>query len=212
MRLKLIPALLLSVAGWFYFYNLPAQAQDSTAQTRFTVDVNLVTLRFTVRDGAGSFINDLNSSDFSVSENGRMQEISIFEKPRSMEQASGTTWVAFLLDVSGSTLATRSEEILAARTFFENIQSSVMVGVFGFTDELMIFQEFTDNRGRVLEAFSAADRHRGQTAIYKASSQLLAAMNQKAQPGDRKVIIVLSDGMDDEFRRSSSTAALARES
>ena len=212
MRLQLIPALLFFTVGWIYFFICPAQAQDSAAQTRFTVDVNLVTLRFTVRDEFGNFINTLDTADFFVSENGRQQEIGIFEKPRSMEQASGTTWLAFLLDVSGSTLATRNEEILAARSFFENIQSSVMVGVFGFTDELMVFQDFTDNRGKVLDAFSSADRHKGKTAIYKSASQLLANMNQRALPGDRKIIIVLSDGMDDEFKRSGSTASLAKES
>ena len=162
MRLQLIPALLFFTAGWIYFFICPAQAQDSAAQARFTVDVNLVTLRFTVRDDFGNFINNLDTADFSVSENGRQQEIAIFEKPRSMKQVSGTTWLAFLLDVSGSTLATRNEEILAARSFFENIQSSVMVGVFGFTDELMVFQDFTDNRGKVLDAFSSADRHKGK--------------------------------------------------
>jgi len=212
MRLQSIPVLLCLAAGWIYFFICPVQTMEAAAQTRFTVDVNLVTLRFTVRDEAGGYVNSLDAGDFSVSENGRNQEISIFEKPRSMEPTSGTTWLAFLLDVSGSTLATRSEEILAARSFFENIQDSVMVGVFGFTDELLVFQDFTDNSGRVLDAFSAADRHKGQTAIYRASSKLLTEMNRRAQPGDRKVIIVLSDGMDDEYQQSSETASLAKES
>ncbi|MFH1964973.1 MAG: VWA domain-containing protein [Acidobacteriota bacterium] len=212
MRLQSIPVLLCLAAGWIYFFICPVQTMESAAQTRFTVDVNLVTLRFTVRDETGGYVNSLDAGDFSVSENGRNQEISIFEKPRSMEQTSGTTWLAFLLDVSGSTLATRREEILAARSFFENIQDSVMVGVFGFTDELMVFQNFTDNSRRVLDAFSAADRHKGKTAIYRASSKLLSEMNRRAQPGDRKIIIVLSDGMDDEFRRSAATVALAKES
>ena len=212
MRLKPIPVLLYLVAGWIYFFICPIHASDPVAQTRFTVDVNLVTLRFTVRDEFGGYVNSLDAGDFSVSENGSSQEIGIFEKPRSMEPPSGTTWLAFLLDVSGSTLATRSEEIVAARSFFENIQSSVKVGVFGFTDELMVFQDFTDSSERVLEAFSAADRHKGQTAIYRASSQLLSEMNQRAQPGDRKVIIVLSDGMDDEYQKSGDTASLAKTS
>jgi len=212
MRVHLIPALLLITAGWLGCFTGPARAEAPAAQTRFTVDVNLVTLRFTVRDETGGFINSLEAGDFTVSENGRKHDISIFEKPRSVAGASGTTWLAFLLDVSGSTLATRSEEILAARRFFENIQDSVMVGVFGFTDQLIVFQDFTSSRGKVLDAFAAADRHKGRTAIYQASTQLLSDMNRQALPGDRKVIIVLSDGMDDEYLRSGATAATARDS
>lgn len=212
MRIKQFTALIILLTSWNIF---PAFAQESAAspsQTRFTVDVNLVTLRFSVRDQQGGFVNSLKSEDFSVTENGRRQEISIFESPRTREQSDGTTWLAFLLDVSGSTLATRSEEIVAARRFFENIRDSVQVGVFGFTDQLLVFQEFTEDSGKVLEAFTEADRHKGKTAIYEASSQLLSEMNRIAQPGDRKVVIVLSDGMDDEFARSEATAALARAS
>ncbi len=212
MRKPLIPVLFCFLAGWTFFLACPLAAAGPAAQTRFSVDVNLVTLRFTVRNEAGDFMNTLDASDFTVSENGRNQEIGIFEKPRSMAQPTGTTWLAFLLDVSGSTLATRSEEIVAARSFFENIRDTVMVGVYGFTDELIVFQDFTEDSSEVLDAFSEADRHKGKTAIYKASSQLLSEMNRRALPGDRKVIIVLSDGMDDEFRRSRATSALAKDS
>lgn len=213
MRIKLISALLCFAGGWIILQTLPAlAASEPAAQTRFAVDVNLVTLRFSVRNLDGDFINSLEPGDFAVTENGRKQEISIFESPRSVEQATGTTWVAFLLDVSGSTLATRSEEILAARRFFENIQNSVRVGVFGFTDQLMVFQDFTDDSAKVLDAFAKADRHKGQTSIYQSSSQLLAEMDRMSQPGDRKVVILLSDGLDDEVRRSAATVSQARES
>ena len=212
MRVTINPVLALLAAGWMFFISSHLLGAPPAAQTRFSVDVNLVTLRFTVRSDSGGFMNNLDVGDFRIMENGRAQEISIFERPRSVTQATGTTWVAFLLDVSGSTLATRSEEIVAARSFFENIRNTVMVGVYGFTDELIVFQEFTDNRERVLKAFSEADRHKGKTAIYSAASQLLSEMNRRALPGDRKVIIVLSDGMDDDFGKTRATAALAKAS
>jgi len=212
MRIKPFTALIIFLTSWNICPAIAQEAGSSSSQTRFTVDVNLVTLRFSVRDQAGGFVNGLQAEDFKVTESGRPQEISIFESPRTSRQTTGTTWLAFLLDVSGSTLATRSAEIIAAQRFFENIRDSVKVGVFGFTDQLLVFQEFTDDSGDVLDAFAEADRHKGKTAIYQASSRLLTEMNRLAGPGDQKVIIVLSDGMDDEFSRSSATAALARES
>jgi len=212
MRVTVNPVYALFALGWMFFISSILIAAEPAAQTRFSVDVNLVTLRFTVRNDGGGFMNNLDADDFRVLENGRTQEISIFEKPRSVAQATGKTWVAFLLDVSGSTLATRSEEIVAARSFFENIRNTVMLGVYGFTDELIVFQEFTDDRERVLKAFSEADRHKGKTAIYSATSRLIGELNRRASPGDRKVIIVLSDGMDDDFARSPATIALAKAS
>ena len=45
-------------------------------------------------------------------------------------QEAGSGWPS-LLDVSGSTFATRAEEIVAARSFLDNITRSTVTGVFG---------------------------------------------------------------------------------
>jgi hypothetical protein len=84
------------------------------------------------------------------------------------------------------------------------------VGVFGFTDQLITFQDFTNDRALALEAFSAAQSHLGKTAIYHSIDALIARMDQVAGPTDSKAIIVVSDAMDDNYRRSPSTAARAR--
>jgi VWFA-related protein len=186
-------------------------ATEETQLEPIRVKVNLVTLRFTIRDEAGKFVNDLKADDFQVSENGRDKEISFFEEPREQTSDSRPLWLAFLLDVSGSTFATRAEEILAAQSFFDNVHQFTRVGIFGFTDKLMTFQDFTSNRGEALKAFSAARAHLGKTAIYGSADALISEMARHASPGDRKAIILVSDGMDDAYQRVSSAVALARE-
>jgi VWFA-related protein len=174
------------------------------------VDVNLVTLRFSVKDSQGAFFNEVEKERFRVLENGVSQEISFFQLPRSTIRERQVMWLAFLLDVSGSTFATRDEEILAARTFFENVSDFTKVGVFGFTDQLITFQDFTEDRRLALKAFSSAQSHLGKTAIYRSLDLLISRMNERAGPTDSKVIIVISDAMDDEYRRGTATSARSR--
>jgi VWFA-related protein len=153
----------------------------------------------------------LEQANFNVRENGVPCDIAFFQQPKSLIRGREILWLAFLLDVSGSTFATRNEEILAARTFFENVNNFTRVGVFGFTDQLITFQDFTQDRRLALDAFTAAQSHMGKTAIYRSLDSLISLMNQRAGPLDSKVIIVVSDAMDDEFKRSPATASRARQ-
>lgn len=187
-----------------------AASSEEPRDDQFRVDVNVVTLRFSVQSSQGSFINDLDQDQFQVFEEGEPREIVFFEKPRNAGGVSGPLWLAFLLDVSGSTFATRSEEILAARSFLDSLTSVTRVGVFGFTDVLIPFQEFTSDRRMALDAFNSAQRHLGKTSIYASLNTLMNQMNQQAPADVRKVIIVLSDGIDENHRLSAQTIASAR--
>jgi VWFA-related protein len=174
------------------------------------VDVNLVNLRFTVRNQQGRFLNTLSRDDIRVYENGERQDVAFFERPRFDSRIDQPLWLAFLIDVSGSTFSTRSEEILAARTFLENVNDVTQVGIYGFTDQLLPFQEFTSDRQAALAAFSSAHQHRGKTAIYSSLDTLVNLMLQRAGTEDRKVVILISDGIDEAHQKSSVSITRAR--
>ena len=203
-----LPVLVL--ASWLAM--MPVEAQDSTPDEiqRFRVDVNLVTLRFTAHDQSGRFVNDLEADDFGILENGVARPLTFFEAPRAEGGTPAALWLAFLIDVSGSTFSTRAEEILAARSFFENIHDFTQVGIFGFTDHVIPFQEFSPNKEAALAAFNSARPHKGQTALYASVDALMERISRLAGPRDQKVIIVVSDGMDDAYSRSPASAELAR--
>ncbi|MFB3905043.1 MAG: VWA domain-containing protein [Acidobacteriota bacterium] len=198
-------AILLLLSGVVFGWQNSAQREQ-----RIQVDVNLVTLRFTVRDQQGQFVNTLTESQFKIFENQERKEIAFFDAPSNKGGRSGPLFLAFLLDVSGSTFATRSEEIIAAQTFFDNIQQITQLGIFGFTDKLIPFQEFTSERSAALKAFAEARQHLGQTAIYDSLSQLIDRINSKARRSDRKVVIVVSDAIDKAYSKSSSLVEKAR--
>lgn len=205
----LAAALLLSLGPFVH----AQQANTNTKQDqKIRVNVNVITARFSAKDLQGQFVDSLKESDFRVYENGSLRRIAFFEPPRRKEGDNQQLWLAFLLDVSGSTFATRAEEIVAAQTFLDNVNSFTRVGIFGFTDKLLTFQGFTTSREAASRAFSEAHRHLGQTAIYSSINSLISEMNREAGAGGRKVIIVLSDGMDKAYRLSSQSIALARAS
>ncbi len=188
------------------FAQEPPQPPDRSIR----VDVNLVTLRFAVRDSTGSFVNNLAIDDFRVLQNGVPQELVFFEPPHNPSGRSGRLWLAFLVDVSGSTFATRSEEIVAAQKFLDNVTDATQTGIYGFTDKLIPFQEYTSDRGLALKAFREARKHLGRTAIYDSLQTLLSNLRAKAGASDRKAVIVISDGLDESYRKSAAAISQAK--
>ena len=190
----------------------PCRPQDAAAipNEGIRVDVNVVTLQFTVKALDGAPMNHLRKEQFKVFENGIAQEVAFFEEPRNQQGELRRLRLAFLLDISGSTFATRAEEILAAQTFFENIHRFTEVGVFGFTDKLIPLQDFTSNRNSALRAFSSAQRHLGKTAIYDCLDDLLSQINRRRDKKVESVVIVISDGMDENYSKAAKSIARAR--
>jgi len=195
---------------------VPLAAQDppppQQSEQRIGVEVNLVTVRFTVKNEQGQLLNQIPKEDFRVFENAKPKDIAFFEGPHNPTGEASPILLAFLLDVSGSTFATRSEEIIAAQTFFDNIHQVTQVGIFGFTDKLIVFQDFTGDRSMALKAFGEARQHLGRTAIYDSLDDLIARLNKRAKPTDRKVVILVSDAVDENFAKSPEVLKKAKES
>ncbi len=205
----LLTAMICTFANGFRV--LGQESQETSDQSQpFRVDVNLVTLRFTVTDLGGRLNNSLSLEDLIVEENGVPVGIDLFEQPRNQSGESRDLWLAFLIDVSGSTFATRTEEIVAAQTFLDNLSHATRIGVFGFTDELLPFQSFTVDRTLVLEAIRQARKHLGKTAIYESLNRLMDLVNSSAPAESQKAVILISDGLDPAHASASASASRAR--
>ena len=82
--MKLAGRLPLIVGFWWVFAAVvQAQTDRPSQDKRIRVEVNLVTLRFTVKDGAGLLINDLDKETFRIFEDGIARETMFFESPRN---------------------------------------------------------------------------------------------------------------------------------
>ncbi len=158
---------------------------------RISVDVNLVVLHPTVRDGKGQFVSDLRAQDFYVYEDGVRQNIRLFQH----EDVPVT--VGLLVDHSSSMLGKLDDVSAAARTFVRSSSPEDQMFVVNFNEKVTLglpdTVPFTDNSVE-LERAIAGTLAGGMTALYDA----VAVAEERLQAGsrDKKVLIVISDGGD----------------
>jgi len=200
---------LLFWASGFFCITAASQSSSQIEGPNIRVDVNLATLKFMVKETDGRLLNHLNQGHFRVFEGGALQEIVFFEPPRNAEGEMGPLRLAFLIDMSGSTLATRAEELAAAGTFLESLHDFTEVGIFGFSDKLMRLQDFTSRRSLAQKALTESGEHLGPTALYNSLNALILRM--KDSPGTtQNVVILISDGMDNAYRIAPQSISLAQ--
>ncbi|TDI11871.1 MAG: VWA domain-containing protein [Acidobacteria bacterium] len=200
---------LLFWASGFFCITAASQSSSQIEGPNIRVDVNLATLKFMVKETDGRLLNHLNQGHFRVFEGGALQEIVFFEPPRNTEGEMGPLRLAFLIDMSGSTLATRAEELAAAGTFLDSLHDFTEVGIFGFSDKLMRLQDFTSTRSLAQKALTESGEHLGPTALYDSLNALILRMKDSPR-ATQNVVILISDGMDNAYRIAPQSISLAQ--
>lgn len=164
-----------------------AFAQDADIR----VDVRLVRVLATVKDGAGSLIGSLSRDDFEILDNGAAQQISVFE--RQTEQPLS---VALLVDTSGSTAKDLKFEVDSVTHFLHalfgegNPQDSV--ALYSFNYDVVQQKTFTRNESGLSSKLHQLHGE-GGTALYDAI--YLASQDLQRRQG-RKVMLIVTDGGD----------------
>jgi len=163
-----------------------AQSQEGF---RFRSGVDLVNVTATVTDDDGRFVPGLRREDFTVYEDGKLQDVSHFSNDRVPVS------LGLLLDTSGSMSA---EKMAAARSaidrlIYELLDKDDELFLVEFATNARLTQGWTTDRrliSRGVREVSAA----GGTAIYDA----VATAIPTAQAGThrKKALLVISDGND----------------
>jgi Ca-activated chloride channel family protein len=174
---------------------MPILAQSTT----FKVDVKLVNIFVNVTDANGAIVGGLTRNDFKVFEDGRPQEIAVFER-----QSELPLNLALAIDTSGSVRKDMSEEAGAARRFAHAImRPQDQMSIFQFATVVRQLTPFTNKQAEI-------DRGLGQlrsdwaTALYDA----IVEGSKKLGPCEgRKILVVISDG-DDTAQNSTYADAL----
>jgi VWFA-related protein len=182
-------------------------AQDHPAPIR--VDVNVVNVLCTVYDKHGALVKDLGKDDFEVRENGRPQQIRYFARDTDLPLT-----VALLVDVSGSVRDFVVKEKGAALEFFDSVlRPRDHAVLLGFSSTIILWQDFTSSKERLRIALARLRPipFRGlplegpmpSTLLYDAVH--LVARDLNGVPG-RKVMVIVSDGLDNGSRNHADTA------
>lgn len=175
-------------------WTLPVLAQQPPSPI-FKVDVKLVRLLVTVKDGQGALVGSLNAKDFSVSDCGVPQTISVFERQTELPLS-----VAVLIDNSGSTGKDLRYEVTSVEKFFKALlgegNPKDAAALYSFNYDVTLLQNFTRKLGRLSENLRTL-KPGGGTSLYDAIS--LSSRELSHRDG-RHVIVIVTDGGDTTSR------------
>jgi Ca-activated chloride channel family protein len=165
-----------------------ASAAAQNSDTTLKVDVKLVNVFVTVTDEHGAPVGGLTRENFALMENGKPQNISVFDKESAMP-------LSIVLDIDTS-LSTRKDlplELASARRFAHAILRPVdALALYGFSEIVNEVVPFTSDLKAIDHGIDRV--HTGSaTALYDAL--YLGAGALETRKG-RKVLVVITDGGD----------------
>lgn len=171
-----------------------AQGQDEVIRT----DTALVQLNVGVVDRQGQAITTLSRNDFVVYEDGIQRPIVSFEPTETPFS------LVMLLDMSGSTVNFRQQIQQAALRFLDALGPDDRVSVISFNSKgVHKLSGFGTDRQRSAYSITLATGG-GETLFYDG---LKYSLKELAGEGKRrKAVVVLTDGLDTEVRKSDRLA------
>jgi Ca-activated chloride channel family protein len=178
----------------FPTFNCSAQEPTPTPfedEEVVSVRTDLVVVPVFVTDGRGRRVSGLTQSDFQVRDNNRPVETSYF--------AAGADSVAllFLLDASGSTRETITQQRETALALFSHFGARSYVAVMQFRERAETTQDFTRDLRAARRAFQVASLPDRRTAIFDAARDAVRAFRTKGRSAaERRIVVLVSDGLD----------------
>lgn len=175
----------------------PALSAPQSDAFKISIEVDHVVLHVTVQDAHGGFVSALQSWDVSVYEDGRLQEIRLFQR----EDVPVT--VGMIVDNSGSMRSKRRSVIEAARSFAGSSNPDDEMFLVDFNERVWMglphSKPFTSSKSE-LDAALERMAPGGRTALYDA---IVVGLEHAAHGSkDKKVLIVVSDGGDNASTHS----------
>ena len=157
-----------------------------------------VGLTITVTDRRGNAVQGLTAGDFTLFEDGREMELADFgiEGDRADRPLS----VAVLLDLSRSMRSQVKMVREAAGALLRGLRPDDAIMVASFNDQLTVLLPYTSDPLEPERSLKIATRARGGTALFRSIEETLKDL--RSRPG-RKVILVISDGLDNEVSREN---------
>jgi VWFA-related protein len=158
-----------------------------------------VRLTVTVVDRQGRPVRGLTRADFRVREDG--QEFELADFGLEGERRDRPLSVAVLLDLSYSMGGQVKKVREAAQALLSILRPGDEIMVARFNDELTVLQNFTGDPGGPEKTLNRVGTAFGGTAIFRSIEKTLRDLRER--PG-RKVILVVSDGLDNDLERGGS--------
>ncbi|MBI1951734.1 MAG: VWA domain-containing protein [Acidobacteria bacterium] len=194
--LSFLAAVIAAVAG------LPAAAPAGSFREHVRVVERpylRVDLTVTVVDRQGRPVRGLSGDDFKVFEDGVEMELADFG--RESERRDRPLSVAVLLDLSQSMAGQVRKVSEAAQALLAGLRPADEIMVARFNDQLTVLQKFTSDPVEPGKTLGRIGPARGGTALFRSIEETLKDLRERR---GRKVILVVSDGLDIDVGRGGS--------
>ncbi len=163
-------------------------------QTVLKVDVNLVNIFATVQDDEGRYVGGLGREDFRLFEDGEERRIEIFEATADLSSSIGV-----LVDNSGSSASILGSIKSGVRDFSQRLTPEDEAFVVSFAIEAEVVHDLHEDL-RLLPETLERLRSWGTSVFYDALSLGISKTAEGSH--ERKALIVLSDGNDNQSQVS----------
>ncbi|MEW5976566.1 MAG: VWA domain-containing protein [Acidobacteriota bacterium] len=171
---------------------LPAEDDSQDPSFTLSVEVEEVILNITVEGKEGHRITDLKQEEFTVLQDGVIQQI------RSFGHEDVPLSVVLLVDVSSSMEGSPMVEAkVAALSFLSQSRPRDTVSLVAFNDKVEIVRPFTQDMLQVRTGVHSLTPS-GGTALYDALNRAVELVESAPHP--RHAIVLLSDGKDEDSR------------
>jgi VWFA-related protein len=196
--LSQLPSVLLFIV-LFSGFSLVPLSQNGPPQEEevLRVRTDLITVPVQVLDAKSKSKPGFSEKDFSLLVDGAPVKIDYFSN--GVERLA----LMFLLDQSGSVRDIVSSQQTAAIDIFRHFAANAEVAVVRFDERAFLAAPFSQDgtKAEAAFAFSAAPNH--HTAIFDSVEASLGFLDQrKRDPVERKILVVISDGLDTGSRTS----------
>ena len=177
----------------------PPAGQKGPGGFAIQSNVNLVVLHASVINERGVFVPGLKQEDFRVLEDKVEQKMSVFR------QEDVPVSMGLVIDNSGSMRDKRPQVNAAALTLVKTSNPKDEAFVVNFNDDFYLdtVHDFTNDINELKDALERIDA-RGSTALYDAVIGSLDHLKKGAK--DKKVLLVVTDGVDNASRKSLQNA------
>lgn len=173
------------------------------------IESKLIAVPVSVTNGAGEPVRDLKPEDFKLEEEGHSQQVVTLGEP-------GKTPVelTLLFDVSGSVYERFKFQQEAAARFLKAVlkpKDAVSVYSIGFTPQLA--QGRTTDIDQAMAGLLKMQPTKEGTAFYDTLVNATSYLAKTAEPGTRRVMVVISDGEDnnsDHFKLKDALREVQR--
>jgi VWFA-related protein len=177
----------------------PSSAPQVPSGYTIQRDVDLVVLHASVINARGQFVPGLLQENFRVFEDKIEQKLTLFR------QEDVAVSLGLVIDNSGSMRDKRTQVNTAALTFVKTSNPDDEAFVVNFNDDFYLdtVHDFTNDLNELRDALERIDS-RGSTALYDAVIGSLDHLKKANK--DKKVLLVITDGLDNASRRSLENA------